>query len=192
MHEPFNYDFTRELGAAVEGSIGRAKHRAHDAMSATNVALRGRPLTVGETRMIQTMFGTTAGLARARIYPHNFWWPYPNRRAMTPQGNIFFAEEDYRNDFSSPVVPLLLRALFMHEATHLYQWYVLGQWVFLRGPFDRKYDYVLEPSKALKDYGLEQMGQIVQDFYIIRQGGTVPGKGISVIDYRDALPVRRK
>ena len=149
-----------------------------------------RSLTLGEMAMIQQMFGTSSEFSRARIFPYNYWWPLPNKRAMTPTGDIFFPPEDHRDDFSLPTVPLNLRALFMHEATHLYQWYVLRQWVIVRGPFDRNYEYELVPGKALNDYGLEQMGQIVQDYYTLAHGGVVRGKKIE--DYRDAVPVREK
>lgn len=191
QEEPPRFNFMREFGQTVDNAIGNAQDRARGAFRNTNVAISGRGLTAGEMNMIRAMFGTTVGFARARVYPRNFWWPYPFKRAMTPEGNIYFPGGDYRDDYSSLMVPLWLRALFMHEATHLYQWYVLRQVVFVRGLFNRNYDYKLVPGKALKDYGLEQMGQIVQDYYTIQHGGFVEGITYGVRDYRDALPVRR-
>lgn len=187
---PFRIDPMRELALAVEKSVQRGQSRVRGAIKDTDTALRGRSLTPGEIAMIREMFGTMVGFTRARVFPHNFWWPYPNKRAMTPAGDIYFAGVDYRDDYSLSIVSLELRALFMHEATHLYQWYVLGQWVIVRGPFDRNYVYDLTPGKALRDYGLEQMGQIVQDYYTIRNGGAVRNKRYVASDYRDALPVR--
>lgn len=46
-------------------------------------------MTQGELNEILWMFGTTAGFSQARVVPHNFWAPFPNRRAMTPDGNIY-------------------------------------------------------------------------------------------------------
>lgn len=149
-----------------------------------------RGLTQGEIAMQRAMFGNTIVAAKVRIYPRNFWWPIPNDRAMTPDGNIYFPSQDFRADFSAGDVPISLKALFMHESTHLYQWYGLGQWVFARGPFDRNYEYELIPGKKFQDYGLEQMGQIVQDYYTIKHGGTVRGKSYSAADYEPILPLR--
>lgn len=150
----------------------------------------GRRLTLGELRMVQTMFGTTKGFGQARVVARNMWWPYPNDRAITPNGNIFFPHQAYRDDYSVATLPLPLRALFMHEATHIYQFYVLKIVVFAVGPFDRNYTYELVEGQALKDYGLEQMGQIVQDFYTISNGGKVEGKRYRPADYAAAVPIR--
>ncbi|TVV77246.1 hypothetical protein [Sphingomonas solaris] len=140
--------------------------------------------------MIDAMFGTTRGIASARIFPFNFWWPYPNDRAMTPDGSIYFPRRDYRDDFSAPTVSISLRALFLHEATHLYQTYVLGYYLMLSGPFDRNYEYTLVAGKRLEDYGIEQMGQMVQDYYRLIHGVSILGGVYMPDDYRDALPVR--
>ena len=88
-------------------------------------------------------------------------------------------------------MPIDLRALFVHEATHLYQHCALGMWLMLRGPFDRNYGYQLEKSRALRGYGIEQMGQIVQDYYTLRNGGRARLRGARLEDYADAVPVRR-
>jgi len=149
-----------------------------------------RKLTPGEMGMVQAMFATNAGFERARIFPYNYWWPFPNKRAMTPTGDIFFDTPQYRDDYSLPTVPLHLRSLFMHESTHLYQWYVLGQLVIFRGPFDRNYEYVIQPGKKFSDYGLEQMGQIVEDYHTLANGGAVPGKALA--DYAGLLPLAGK
>jgi hypothetical protein len=150
----------------------------------------GRRLTLGELQMVRAMFGTTQGFVEARIVARNMWWPYPNDRAITPNGIIFFPHQAYRNDYSVATVPLPLRALFMHEATHVYQFNVLKIVVFAVGPFDRNYTYELVEGQALKDYGLEQMGQIVQDFYTISNGGKLAGKRYRPADYAAAVPVR--
>lgn len=149
-----------------------------------------RGLTQGEIGMQRAMFGNAIAFSRVKIYPFNFWWPFPNDRAMTPEGNIYFPHQDFRADFSAGDVPLNLKALFMHESTHLYQWYGLGQIVWLVGPFDRNYNYQLAEGKAFKDYGLEQMGQIVQDYYTLKHGGSVPGKDPDLTLYEAILPVK--
>lgn len=179
-----------DFGRAVDRSMNATKDSISAKIRATDHAIRGRPMTSGEVAMVNAMFGPNPGFARARIFRHNFWWPYPNHRAMTPSGDIFFPGEDYEDDFSGFYVSVPRKALFLHEATHLYQWYVLKQWVIVRGPFDREYRYNLVQGQPLKDYGLEQMGQIVQDYYTIRHGGVVQGRRNSIEEYNDAVPVR--
>ncbi|RYF01637.1 MAG: hypothetical protein EOO77_33040 [Oxalobacteraceae bacterium] len=181
----------RRLGDAVDRGARAAQQGLRGAATSTDTHLRGRALTQGELGMIGWMFGRVPGVERARIFPLNFWWPYPNDRAMTPNGNIYFPNQDFRDDFSLPTVPIELRALFMHEATHLYQHYALGMWLMLKGPFDRNYGYRLEKGKALRGYGIEQMGQIVQDYYTLRNGGRPRLRGVRPDDYADAVPVRR-
>ena len=109
---------------------------------------------------------------------------------MTPDGNIYFHGSDYREDFSLPSVPVERRALFMHESTHLYQHYILGYHLMVSAPFGRKYDYQLEPGKKLRQYGIEQMGSIVEDFYSLHHGRRKSGLSYTLKDYADAVPVR--
>ena len=152
--------------------------------------LGSRRLTAGEIAMQRAMFGNGIDYDRARIHPYNMWWPFPNVRAISPNGSIYFAPRHYRPDFSASDVPLRLKALFMHESTHVYQWYGLGWWVWLRGPFDRNYSYELVPGRIFHQYGLEQMGMIVEHYYTLLQGGVVP-KSYTAADYETLLPLRR-
>ena len=76
------------------------------------------------------------------------------------------------------------------ETGHAAKLRVLKIVVFAVGPFDRDDTYELVEGQALKDYGLEQMGQIVQDFYTISNGGKVAGKRYRPADYAAAVPIR--
>lgn len=78
----------------------------------------------------------------------------------------------------------------MHESTHLCQHYVLGYHLMISAPFDRNYNYVLKPGQKLRDYGIEQMGSIVEDFYSLRHGRRRRDLFYSLADYADAVPVR--
>jgi hypothetical protein len=185
------YDPRKVLAQEIERRADAARKGIRETAKAVGTQISGRGLTKGELREIRWMFGIVPGIERARIFPRNFWWPYPNDRAMTPKGNIYFPHQDFREDFSLAGVPLVLRALFMHEATHLYQHYALGMWVWVKGPFDRNYNYELKKGMPLRSYGLEQMGQIVEEFYILRHGGKLSLRPYDVSQYADALPVRR-
>ena len=136
------------------------------------------------------MFGTEFGFSVARIFAHNFWAPFPNKRAMTPDENMYFHGSEYREDFSLPSVPIQARALFMHEATHLFQKFVFGVHLMINGPFDRDYGYQLKPGKRLWAYGIEQMASIVEDFYLLRHGYRKRGHTNRLEDYADVLPIR--
>ena len=107
---------------------------------------------------------------------------------MAPNGEAYFPGSEYAADFSSAATPLARRATFVHEAAHLYRWYGLHRTVWLRGPFARDYDYTLQPDKACQDYGLEQMGSIAEDYYIVREGGRNVRYGLA--DYASLLPVK--
>jgi len=58
----------------------------------------------------------------------------------------------------------------IHEGVHLYQYYCWHWSVKLRGIFDRRYNCTLDPTKKFKDYGLEEQGDIAEDYYILKQG----------------------
>ena len=107
---------------------------------------------------------------------------------MAPNGNIYFPGDTYEEDFSAVSVAVRKTAVFVHEATHLYQWYGLGQTVWFRGPFERDYDYELVPGKKFQDYGLEEMGMIAEHYYRVRSGQRV-GK-LSLADFQDLLPLK--
>ena len=112
----------------------------------------------------------------------------PDNTAMTPNGNIYFPPAHYIADFSLASVPLNKRAWFVHEAAHLYQFYGLGWNVIARGIIDRNYSYELVKGKKLKAYGLEQMGSIAADYYVLLNHGTIKNT-YSVTDFADALPL---
>lgn len=150
----------------------------------------GRPLTSGERRMLQTVFSNHIRFDEVRIFSRRWIWPFPKDRAMAPNGNIYFPDR-YEPDFSAGSVGLPRKALFVHESTHLYQYYELGWSLIARGPLDRNYEYTLERGKRFRDYGLEQMGMIAQHYFTLRSGGTLPrGVDYSLRDYAPMLPVK--
>lgn len=148
-----------------------------------------RLLTPGETRLLQSVFANNIDYAKVRIHSERWAVIFPNDRAMAPNGEVYFPGDEYAPDFS--LAPLDKRATFVHEATHLYQWYGLRQTVWLRGPFQRNYNYQLIKGRKFTDYGLEQMGMIAQHYYILREGGGIP-MPYTLADYASLLPVPAK
>lgn len=117
--------------------------------------------------MLRSVF--RSGITYPSVRVHNFkhFFFQPDNTAMTPNGEIYFPPGHYAGDFST--ANLSKRAWFVHESAHLYQHYGLKWNVYVRGAVDREYTYTLDPAKTkLSDYGLEQMGDIAQDYYILK------------------------
>jgi hypothetical protein len=152
-----------------------------------------RRLTSGEISILRTVFGATIRYDEVRVYDRPFLGVFPSDRAMAPNGHLYFPYKEFRQDFAAAGTPLSTRAVFVHEGTHLYQWYGLNWNVMARGPFQRNYSYQLVPGKRFSAYGLEQMGMIAQHYYILREGGRLnaPYNAYSLADYQQMLPIGR-
>jgi hypothetical protein len=146
-----------------------------------------RVLTLGETNMLRGVFGKTISYSSVKVHNHKYIFFDPDDTAMTPNGQIYFSAAHYLADFST--ASLGNRAWFVHEGAHLYQHYGLKWNLIVRAPFDRGYNCTLDPNKPkLSDYGLEQMGDIVQDYYKLRSGGSI-SQAYKLTDYAGILPV---
>lgn len=148
-----------------------------------------RPLTKGEIAMSKDVFGDDIDYSVPRVFRRTYA-PVGQRRgvAVAPNGNIYFHPSDYVEDFSAQGVSG--RAWFMHEMTHVWQ-HQQGVSVALRGIFNRRYEYLpLQPGKAFRRYGIEQQGDIVRDYYLLRQGYQVQGAP-PISTYQSLLPFGR-
>jgi RHS repeat-associated protein len=125
-----------------------------------------RPMTEGEIALAKEVFGDDIDYSRVRVYNKKFAFFQPRGVAMAPDGNIYFHPSDYMDDFSTGDV--YTRGWFEHELTHVWQ-HQRGINVY-KAAFDRNYDYQLTPGKSFQSYGLEQQGEIVRDYYLIRSG----------------------
>ena len=91
---------------------------------------------------------------------------------MTPNGEVWFRPEDYRNDFS---LTLADSAWLIHELTHAWQ-FQTGRQVRLRGLYEQAtrfirdpYDYgTLNSARSFASYLDEQQASIVSDYYLIQ------------------------
>ncbi|MET0180881.1 MAG: vgr related protein [Novosphingobium sp.] len=122
------------------------------------------------------MFGSAIDLARVSIRRRRFFPLQPRQVAMAPRGHIHFHPRAtlYCDDFAA--APLPLRALFVHEMTHVWQAQTRGSWwlVLMRHPWCR-YHYALRPGWPLARYGIEQQAEIVKHTFLLRQGKPVAG-----------------
>lgn len=107
---------------------------------------------------------------------------------MAPTGHLHFPPNSpvYCDDFGT--ADLSRQGLFIHEMTHVWQTQLRGRFYLplMRHPFCR-YDYVLEPGRPLRRYGIEQQAEIVRHAFLLAQGVAVPGAA-ALADYRAILP----
>ncbi len=106
---------------------------------------------------------------------------------MAPNGNIYFDPDGnlYRDDFGS--ADISFQALFIHEMTHIWQ-HQQGTNVAARGLFNRSYNYLpLKPGKAFSDYGIEQQGDIVRDYFYLKNGYNLKNRPLLDV-YRKLIP----
>lgn len=148
--------------------------------------MMGRPLTLAERQLTQSMFRDAIDLDAVRINNRK-WWPFqPRRVTMAPDGAIWFHPKGglYCDCFGDAQV--MAQALFIHEMVHVWQ---RQQGIFLplaRHPFCR-YDYSLKPGWPLARYGIEQQAEIVKHAWLLRQGHGVPGAP-PISQYESLLP----
>jgi len=134
-----------------------------------------RPLTSAERTLAAAMFGTAIDLDPVRVRRRK-WWPFqPRGTVMAPRGHIHFHPQStcYCDCFGEEAATG--QGLFLHEMTHVWQHQHGINLLLRRHPFCR-YDYVFEPDRPFRRYGIEQQAEIVRHVFLMRQGYAVPGK----------------
>lgn len=147
-----------------------------------------RLLTTGEIALARSVFGEAIDYSRVRICHHKWIFFQPRRVVMAPMGHLHFNPHGdiYSEDFSA--ASQMLRGLFIHEMTHVWQAQTRGRWylVLMRHPF-ATYAYSLKPGWALDRYGLEQQAEIVRHYWLLTQN-IIVGGAPGVAAYRAILP----
>lgn len=145
-----------------------------------------RPLTDAETRLAASVFGDSIAYAQVEIAQRKFMFFQPSNVVMAPRGTIHFHPrcEFYCEDFST--APLSIRALFIHEMVHVWQYQQGISLILRRHPFCR-YSYAIKPGQPFHKYGLEQQAELVRHAYLLREGAAVPGAP-PLASYRTILP----
>ncbi|MCO4092712.1 MAG: vgr related protein [Sphingorhabdus sp.] len=146
----------------------------------------GRPLTVRERALAQSVFGSALDYAGIRIHNRKYFWFQPRRVTMAPNGHLWFHPKGdmFCDDFCD--ASLSAQGLFIHELVHVWQH---QKGIFLplrRHPFCR-YDYSLKPGWQLDQYGLEQQAEIVRHIFLLRNGAKVAGAP-PLSQYEGVLP----
>ncbi|MFJ2453345.1 type VI secretion system Vgr family protein [Pseudomonas protegens] len=132
---------------------------------------KGRALTEGEITLAKRVFGDSIDYDKVRLRDEDYVPWQGKNYVMAPNGHIYFGE-DLRGVADWSLLPADERGLFIHEMTHVWQ-HQHGVNVLLVGAYQQakqfligdQYQYQVEPGKTLKDYNIEQQGDIVRDYY---------------------------
>ena len=128
-----------------------------------------RRLTDGEVALARSVFGTAIDYERVTIRRRKFFPLQPRHVTMAPRGHLHFhpLAEAYSDDFST--LSPLRQGLFIHEMTHVWQYYH-GYWVVLRSAWANSklgagYGYTLQASDAWDDFNVEQQASLVEHWF---------------------------
>jgi hypothetical protein len=133
-----------------------------------------RKLTMGEIKMAFSVFGRGIDYSKVWVH-HGGWWLFMGLQnkntAVTPNGEMYYPSGLYQYDFSSSSINGRWHALFMHEMVHVWQ-YQMGYGVKRHGLTvssrgDSAYVYHLTEKSQLRDFNMEQQGNIMSDYYMI-------------------------
>jgi len=130
---------------------------------------KARGLTSGEIAMARLLFADSVDYGRVKVHNGEYLWfgMQPDDTAMTPNGEMYFNEDHFSEDFSA--MDLRMQRWFMHEMAHVWQ-FQRGYPVKARGAIrlGLSYDYVLAPEARLCDYNMEAQGNILADYFLVK------------------------
>lgn len=130
-----------------------------------------RLLTSGEIALAKSVYGEKINYSKVWIH-HDSYLPFGlqhERVAMTPQGEIYYRTQLYKDDYSK--VSSYDHHTFIHELCHVWQ-LEKGMCVICRGlvSWIASYRYRLD-GRLLSEYPMEQQAQIVADSFILYSQG---------------------
>ena len=144
-----------------------------------------RLLTPGEVALATRIFGGSIRYSDVRVHGIAYIFFQPADTAMTPNGEIYFPKQVYKEDFSTNVSDA---GWILHELTHVWQ-YQHGVWVKVLAPFSRNYRYgSLASRPSYSSFNIEQQAAIVEDYYRVTQHARTTNGNGSIDDYRAVIP----
>lgn len=134
----------------------------------------GRALTQDEITLAKSVFADSIDYSKVRLLDEDYVPWQGKDYVMAPNGHIYFGE-NLRDVADWSREDIAKQGLFIHEMTHVWQ-HQHGVNVLLVGAYQQtrqflmgdQYAYRLEPGKTLKDYNIEQQGDIVRDYFFER------------------------
>lgn len=146
-----------------------------------------RKLTDGEIALAKTVFGSTVNYKDVKIFtrPLVLWKPPENVVARMWNGNIYLYQRSLHWPDLSAATDIGARKTFLHEMTHVWQY--KNDTKFLETGFfnlllhdfvyNALYDYQIDEHKQFKAFNFEQQGDIISDYYGLRQALELKTKG---------------
>lgn len=135
---------------------------------------KARVLTEGEKRMTDSVFGKNTIDYNKVLILKRTQFSDADTRAAAPFGQVTYPDSKFREDFSSPNASAYEKATFIHEMTHIWQHQLKypiaknGVVIQLKNELGGSvYTYTLSLTKKLKDYNMEQQGDIIADYYVL-------------------------
>ncbi|WP_275555999.1 hypothetical protein [Mixta sp. Marseille-Q2659] len=139
-----------------------------------------RKLTSGEILLAKKVFSEGIRYEQVRVFNDSYlpWGMQSREVAMTPNGNLYFRQPHYSDDFSKEYGRI--QHWFIHEMVHVLQ-HQIGMNVRMRGAFSwiASYNYSLPPYKKLSDFNMEQQASIISDYFCLTHLGLSEFKVIS-------------
>jgi len=135
-----------------------------------------RYLTAGEVGLMRMIFADSICYTRVKVY--NGKWKVllgmqRDDTVMTPNGNIYYPYDLFREDFSGGGPDNVNLQVFIHEMVHVWQ-YQHGYPVKWHGilSFDKsRYRYELGADKRLSDYNMEAQANLLADYLWLQRYG---------------------
>jgi hypothetical protein len=139
-----------------------------------------RPLTPSEAALLRPIFGETLPYDSQVVHVNEDHWGGEDN-SITPGPVPLMSPLLWTPDYSNPKIPDDWRWNFIHEMTHVWQYYhgVHKLWQFLNMAatggligmdYEGWYPYDLGTSYNFDDYNMEQQASIVADYYYITIG----------------------
>ena len=140
--------------------------------------MTSRHLTAGEIQLARSVFGDSINYAEVKVNNRHFPLLQKKDVAMAPTGNLYMYNY-YRDDYSKDRDPYL-KALFIHEMAHVWQYKnkvlhptIANALLQLKHKFNYSaaYPFRLDAKKDLVNYGVEQQASIIEEYFLIKHEG---------------------
>ncbi|MCD4665013.1 MAG: hypothetical protein K8R68_07050 [Bacteroidales bacterium] len=131
-----------------------------------------RKLTTNELRILKSIFYVDVEYSKVKLTnQHLFSYLLKKYSAIVFDNTIVFSKLAYKNDFSINTGSM---ALLVHEICHIWQYQNLNyRWIkagIEHLKFGKStYSYNIADHKKLTDYRFEQQGEIMADYYKLKQ-----------------------
>ncbi len=130
-----------------------------------------RSLTPGERSLLRSVFEITIPIDSLSVATNDHNWGGADN-SITPGNLPFISTQIWCADFSDKSVSDSDRGTFIHEFTHVWQYYhgitkLSAIWLAVRhlGDYSLAYPYDLSDNDDFTDFNIEQQASIVEDWW---------------------------